>query len=64
MSTRLDPPVGLRQASMADAAELLRVLGWLADPTCEDCGGTGDVDPAPDRVRPCRCVLDTQVKTG
>jgi len=39
-----------------------KTLSTLADPACEDCGGTGDVDPDERGLRPCRCVLERHIK--
>ena len=40
---------------------LQKTLSRLANPDCEDCGGTGDVDPDEWGLRPCRCVLECHV---
>ena len=54
---RITPPCVIFRA-------LQNTLKILARKDCEDCGGTGDVDPREWALRPCPCVLDTVVTEG
>jgi len=51
----------IRAKSFEQFKEIQRALKALAKPDCEDCGGTGDVDPAMQLLQPCKCVLGTKV---
>ena len=37
------------------------VLKRFADSACDQCGGTGDIEPAIYEIRPCGCVLNNKL---